>query len=872
MQDIRQEAASPVRGKVRVAFSVIIALLLTIGLVPTIAVGTAGAAEPAQPTESDLIKAGVTLVGPSAKAYADTNEVDGVYFGSYKHMTDLGISIPDIQAGNWDSSYRPVKDNDAKPVKWYVLKGDDGKTYLYSKYILDVRRFDSNKVVGYADSELADYLQNTMAGELFADGISGNIIVPTDVETNYTAWCWTNPDGTPVDNYGPLGDRASVAKGQSLWLPKTLIYYGNPKDETDIAYDYRNGTINVSPQNKDWEFGQDDALDVSSQRCYLYEKKGLLDTLELTAGNFLGQENQSFYHAGFWGRSPSSVGGIKIMTGAAIDQKVFPKRPEGREIGDSIIQLGNKLQAYDASTRWDLKTGIGDANGVVSVRDFSKDEGGEHTSVISIFNNIPGENSAALRDVFLTPGIRPVAQIDTSKIISATEVAPVAANDNKGLKLAIVGEATQPAVSQYTTGTGIITTDGGKIYAKQNSELKLFASKVAAGQGALAFKIVKANGEIITGSQTGTELTLPALANGTYNVLVWSQTTNGGASTEEASNPAVLTLEVTDKDVPPAPEAPKPPVVEKPEKPAQPELPEQPEAPAPVVPGKVYSIVSANGPVLDIAGGSKASEANVQAWHYNATMAQGFIFEAAKTVDGVTYYTIKNVGSGKYLDIYANIAADGTNVWQYDGNASSAQLWTVEDAGNGMVNIRSIHGDFYLDLLGNGKADGTNVHIYHGNGTSAQLFELRDTQAVANGTYTLESAVAAGMVLDVPGRSTENSVPLQIYTANNTPAQNFTFTYEPATGYYTIKAECSDKFVDIAGASSLEGATVWQYEKNGTVAQRFALVPSGEAGQFTIHAATGAGVLDVKGANGADGTPVWTYAPNNTNAQLWTLR
>ena len=155
-----------------------------------------------------------------------------------------------------------------------------------------------------------------------------------------------------------------------------------------------------------------------------------------------------------------------------------------------------------------------------------------------------------------------------------------------------------------------------------------------------------------------------------------------------------------------------------------------------------YTIVSAlnNNYVVDIANGSKSSQANVQLYTNNGTNAQKF--EVKKNSDG--YYTIKNVGSGKVLDCAGAGTANGTNIWQYDNNSSAAQRWKIRNVGNGYYSLECKCNGKMLDVANAAVANGTNIQIYSWNGSNAQKWKL--VPVTATNTTTSSNSIAQKMV------------------------------------------------------------------------------------------------------------------------------
>ncbi len=100
---------------------------------------------------------------------------------------------------------------------------------------------------------------------------------------------------------------------------------------------------------------------------------------------------------------------------------------------------------------------------------------------------------------------------------------------------------------------------------------------------------------------------------------------------------------------------------------------------------------------------------------------------------GEIYY-IRNVATGKYLDVNNASDANGTEVWMYSGNRTNAQKWKVIRNSNGtykFVTMCSTVGRV-LDITG------SNVDIWYDNNQYYQQFTLQRIAAsdlVTGGTY-----------------------------------------------------------------------------------------------------------------------------------------
>lgn len=235
------------------------------------------------------------------------------------------------------------------------------------------------------------------------------------------------------------------------------------------------------------------------------------------------------------------------------------------------------------------------------------------------------------------------------------------------------------------------------------------------------------------------------------------------------------------------------------------------------------------------------------------------------------YYKIIESATGKALDICNGSSSNGANLQTYSWNGTNAQLWKFINMGNGSYYIRSKLGTV-IDVTNGSIQTGTNIQMYTLNYSSAQKWTLKSTavkaESIAEGTYTIQAAVNTNYVLDIAGGSTADGGNVQIYSKNNTLAQNFVVT-SVGNGYYKIVCEGTGKVLDVSGGSSANGTNVQQYKWNGSAAQCWRFIDAGN-GSYYIQSKLGT-VLDIVSGAIYAGNNVQTYMLNETNAQKWKL-
>ncbi len=138
----------------------------------------------------------------------------------------------------------------------------------------------------------------------------------------------------------------------------------------------------------------------------------------------------------------------------------------------------------------------------------------------------------------------------------------------------------------------------------------------------------------------------------------------------------------------------------------------------------IYSIASgvSNDYVLDVEGGSKSNNANIQI--YKKQVAQRQKFEVKYLGDGT--YKITSVYANKVLDVEFGGKTPESNVCQYTAYnpPSQNQKWIIKEAGGGYYYIISKSSGLYLDLYGGNAKNGTNIQIYTGHGGNSQKFKF----------------------------------------------------------------------------------------------------------------------------------------------------
>jgi lipoprotein-anchoring transpeptidase ErfK/SrfK len=306
--------------------------------------------------------------------------------------------------------------------------------------------------------------------------------------------------------------------------------------------------------------------------------------------------------------------------------------------------------------------------------------------------------------------------------------------------------------------------------------------------------------------------------------------------------------------------------------------------PTPLPPGR-YRIRPAvsNIRMLEIDKGSTASGANLQIFRSNNASNQ--FFDVSYNAEG--FYTIKNVKSGKVLDIAGGQAKRGANVIQYAQHLNVSpggdnQKWIITEThdaqGKSVYTIASaLAENIMLDVSGSIDADLTNVHMWPKNNALNQKFYFMPldpgivpTKTVDDGIYTLTSALSDKFALDIAAAGTANGLQLQLWSYHGGLAQLFKIERQ-SDGFYAIRPLGSGKVLDISGSDVVATTPILQWSSHGGDNQRWAIIDNGD-GTFGFIAKNSGLALDVANSRAVSGAQLLMYHYHNGNNQRFKLK
>ncbi len=295
-----------------------------------------------------------------------------------------------------------------------------------------------------------------------------------------------------------------------------------------------------------------------------------------------------------------------------------------------------------------------------------------------------------------------------------------------------------------------------------------------------------------------------------------------------------------------------------------------------------YAISTAldNTKVVDAKGGSTDSGTPIQSYNSNQTDAQ--VWRIVTSDDG--YSTIYHAASGKVLDVYQGKTYSGAKVQLYNANGTLAQKWIITYDGTYYKITSALNSSYVLDLHRASTANGTPIQLWLDNGSLAQRWSLSFAQTarqkadelaqqnyavIDNGTYSIDSLLAIGKAIDIPGGSATKGATLQTYDSNQTSAQVWSITHD-SNGYITITNTDSGLVLDVQSANAKNCATVQLWQSNGTWAQKWIAMSTQNGGFKLLSALNPNYALDIAYGNTNNGALIWLYQDNNSNAQHWS--
>ncbi len=283
----------------------------------------------------------------------------------------------------------------------------------------------------------------------------------------------------------------------------------------------------------------------------------------------------------------------------------------------------------------------------------------------------------------------------------------------------------------------------------------------------------------------------------------------------------------------------------------------------------VYSVsLGSDGSVaLGVSGSATGDGGNVQATASAGLASQKFRFTLKE--DG--FYEVRNLNSGKVLDVDHGNIVPGTNILQWSDYASDNQRWAVQRCEGGYRLVCKANG---LALtLGASAGPGSNAFASTVADGRGQVFSLEPAaleRVVSDGEYVVSSQVDPMQVLDIAGASTANCARLEVYESHMADNQIFRFERDDDTGFYKVTCVGSGKVLDNDNRNVSNGAAVLQYDSTGALNQRWIVQREG-SGLSIRSAIDPSYCIDLAGGGASNCTKAEMYRYNGGANQRFSL-
>lgn len=186
-----------------------------------------------------------------------------------------------------------------------------------------------------------------------------------------------------------------------------------------------------------------------------------------------------------------------------------------------------------------------------------------------------------------------------------------------------------------------------------------------------------------------------------------------------------------------------------------------------------YSFVSTCAPSssIDLNGGATHNGANINLWGSNSTSAQRWFFRSTQAVNDGTYAIVSALNGNKAIDVYGGNVHSNANVNLWDRNGTIAQKWKItynpEKRAYSLVNPTSGKALYLADAK---TTNGTNIQLGNLDSTCASYWKINRS---VDSSIMLLSACASNRALDLNGGGTANGSNINLWEANYTGAQKW---------------------------------------------------------------------------------------------------
>ena len=292
-----------------------------------------------------------------------------------------------------------------------------------------------------------------------------------------------------------------------------------------------------------------------------------------------------------------------------------------------------------------------------------------------------------------------------------------------------------------------------------------------------------------------------------------------------------------------------------------------------VVDTSAYNIVSEGNKSINLANGNTNNGTKVTTGPIHTGKIDQYVFVRNQA----GYYYIKNVATGRNLDVNGASTNNGTVVQNWDANTTCAQRWIVQKNGN-TYRFISACSNKSLDITGGGdniRKNGIKIEIWDSNNSSAQRLTLRkplSNQIDTNKEYAILSKANQGMAVDIFGATPiAPGSNVQLFQRHNGANQRFKFSYDSNTGQYQITNSFSNTNLDVYEGYKANNSNAEVWSKHTQCAQNWVLSDMGNNSYEVINTC-GMKALDIYNGNISNSSNIIVFTPHDGINQQWTIQ
>lgn len=244
-------------------------------------------------------------------------------------------------------------------------------------------------------------------------------------------------------------------------------------------------------------------------------------------------------------------------------------------------------------------------------------------------------------------------------------------------------------------------------------------------------------------------------------------------------------------------------------------------------------------------------------------------------------YIIKDPQTNKVFSLVNNSTTNGTQIILEDYDAAKHQKWLLKKNLDNTCSIINYDSWKVLDVPGATSKNNSPIQLYSSNNTNAQKWNFvkskkeeiyalaaKNKGTIIDGIYTIQSKINSTFVLDNNGASTLEGANVQLFTHNNSKAQNWEINTDK-DGFLSIKNLASNKYVSI-DKSEVRNCTNVNQSGIPNYSQKWIAIKDTYGIKF-VSALNLNISLDVTSGIAANYANIQIYTANNTSAQRWEL-